>query len=116
MFLDLIVSLGMYYNSLYMVVSQEARICFIFKPLHPSLIFVSSGAHLSALNLIMEKLQLTERKLGRVFNSRNGSRCAIQKYAAIKQNGLNLKLINRPRQLLASIVVAFALPCLTTSS
>jgi hypothetical protein len=109
MFLDLIVSLGLYYNSFYVAVSQEARICFIFKPLHPSLIFVSGGAHLSALSLTTDKLQLEERNLGRVFNSRSCRVHALHlHFSETKQPYLKLK--TRLKQLLGSLPLVIALP------
>ncbi len=59
----------------------------------------------------MDKLQLTGRNLGRVFNSRLG--CAwIRRSIAYITKQSNLKLKTRPKQLLGYLPIAFALPAI----
>jgi hypothetical protein len=62
-----------------------------------------------SLRQSMDKLQLTGRNLGPVFNSRSGCTCAMHlcRYEA-KQPILKLKI--RPEQLLGSLPLAFVLP------
>ncbi len=57
----------------------------------------------------MDKLQLTGRYLGRVFNTRSGCVCAMQLHCfETKLSSLMLK--NRPKQLLGSLLLDIALP------
>ncbi len=57
----------------------------------------------------MDKLQLTGRNLGQVFNSRSGSMRAMQLlYFETKLPNLMLK--NRPKQLLGFLLLDIALP------
>jgi hypothetical protein len=59
----------------------------------------------------MEKLQLTGRNLGRVYNLRNGCLHAMHLlYYGVKLS--NLKLKTRPKQLLGSLSLDMALPAL----
>jgi hypothetical protein len=55
----------------------------------------------------MDKLQLTGRNQGRVFNSRSGCMCALH-LCGYKTKWPNLKLKNWPKQLLGSLPLAFA--------
>jgi len=57
----------------------------------------------------MDKLNLTGRNLGRVFNSRLGHACICHAIACITRRP-NLKLKTRPKQFLGSLPLAFALP------
>jgi hypothetical protein len=61
-----------------------------------------------ARNMIgaMDKLQLTGRNLGRVFNSRSGCMCALH-LSGYKTKWPNLKLSTRPKQLLGYLPLAF---------
>jgi hypothetical protein len=57
----------------------------------------------------MDKLQLSGRNLGRVFNSRSGCLCAIQlNWFETKLPGLKMK--TRPKQLLGSLPSDIMLP------
>jgi hypothetical protein len=60
----------------------------------------------------MDKLQLTGQNLGRVFNSRSDCMSAMHLFC-YEAEQLNLKLKTRPKQLLGSHPLAFALPALT---
>jgi hypothetical protein len=64
------------------------------------------------LDLAMDKLNLTEQNLGGVFNSRLGCAC-ICHGVVHKTKQPNLKLKTRPKELLGSLPLAFALPALT---
>jgi hypothetical protein len=57
----------------------------------------------------MDKLKLTGQNLGRVFNSRLGRACMGHAIVRITKQP-NLKLKTWPRQLLGSLLLAFALP------
>ncbi len=57
----------------------------------------------------MDKLKLTGQNLGRVFNSRLGLACIYHANAYVTKQP-NLKLKTRPKQLLDSLPLAFALP------
>jgi hypothetical protein len=57
----------------------------------------------------MDKLQLTERNLGRVFNSTSGRSFAMH-LCCYEAKQPNLKLKTRSKQLLGSLPLAFALP------
>ncbi len=57
----------------------------------------------------MDKLQLTGQNLGRVFNSRMGCMCGVP-FCCYEAKQTNLKLKTRPKQLLGSLPLAFALP------
>ncbi len=57
----------------------------------------------------MDKLNLTERNLGRVFNSRLGHACISRAMAYITKQP-NLKMKTWPKQLLGSLRLAFMLP------
>jgi hypothetical protein len=63
-----------------------------------------------AKDYVMDKLQLTGRALGRVFNSRSG--CCILAKALAEQcsNTTNLGLKTRPKQLLGSLPLVTVLP------
>jgi hypothetical protein len=56
----------------------------------------------------MDKLQLTGRNLGRVFNSRSGR---VQLHLSETEQP-NLKLKTRPKQLLGSLPLDIAVPVL----
>ncbi len=58
---------------------------------------------------VMDKLKLTGRNLGRVFNSRLGHACKGHTIEHITKQP-NLKLETRPKQLLGSLPLAFTLP------
>jgi hypothetical protein len=57
----------------------------------------------------MDKLQLTGQNLGRVFNSRSGRMC-VMPLCCYEAKWANLKFKTRPKQLLGSLRLAFALP------
>jgi hypothetical protein len=57
----------------------------------------------------MDKLQLAGLNLGRVFNSRSGCMWARHLFC-YEAKQPNLKLKTRPKQLLGSLPIAFALP------
>ncbi len=57
----------------------------------------------------MDKLKLTGRNLGRVFDSRLSRACIGRANVHITKQP-NLKLKTRPEQLLGSLPLAFALP------
>jgi hypothetical protein len=57
----------------------------------------------------MDKLQLTGRNLGQVFNFRNGHLHAAQ-FWCYRVKLPNLKLKTRPKQLLGSLELVIALP------
>jgi hypothetical protein len=57
----------------------------------------------------MDKLKLTGRNLGRVFHCRLGSTCIGHAIVHISKQP-NFKLKTRPKQLLGSLPLAFALP------
>jgi hypothetical protein len=63
----------------------------------------------------MDKLKLTGQNLGQVFNSRLGHACIGHAIVHIA-NEPNLKLKTRPKQLLGSLPLAFALPGLRCQS
>ncbi len=63
----------------------------------------------------MDKLKLIGRNLGRVCKSRLGHAFVKCHAIAYKSKGPNLKLKTRPKQLLGSLPLAFALPDLTHS-
>jgi hypothetical protein len=56
----------------------------------------------------MDKLKLTGQNLGRVFNSRLGH-ASIHRAIVCITKGPNLKLKTRPKQLLGSLLLVFAL-------
>ncbi len=57
----------------------------------------------------MDKLQLTGRNLGRIFNSKSGHVHALQlPFSETEQP--NLKLKTRPKQLLGSLPLVIVLP------
>ncbi len=60
----------------------------------------------------MDKLKLTGRNLGRVFNSRLDRACIGHAIVHITKQP-NLKLKTRPKQLLGSLPLAFVLPDFT---
>jgi hypothetical protein len=57
----------------------------------------------------MDKLKLTGLNLGRVFHSRLGCACIGHAIVHITKQP-NLKLKTQPKQLLGSLLLAFALP------
>ncbi len=57
----------------------------------------------------MDKLHLTGQNLGRVFNSRLGCAWICRSIAYVTKQS-NLKFKTRPKQLLGSLLTAFALP------
>ncbi len=57
----------------------------------------------------MDKLQLTERNLGRAFNSRTGRAHALQLHFSEMEQP-NLKLKTQPKQLLGSLPLDIMLP------
>jgi hypothetical protein len=61
--------------------------------------------------LAVGKLQLTGQNLGRVFNFRNGRVHAVH-FICNRVKLPNLKLKTRPKQLLGSLMLFFALPIL----
>jgi hypothetical protein len=60
----------------------------------------------------MDKLKLAGQNLGRVFNSMLGCACICRVISYISKQP-NLQLKTRPRQLLDSLSLAFALPVQT---
>ncbi len=75
------------------------------------LIFDRSLAFLwkDILDRCMDKLQLTGQNLGRVFSSRRGCMCGTHLFC-FEAKLPSLKLKTRPKQLLGSLPLAFALP------
>ncbi len=63
----------------------------------------------------MDKLQLAGQNLGQVFNSRSGCMCAMH-LCCYEAKRPNLKLQTCPKQLLGSLMWAFALPNQTVFS
>ncbi len=61
--------------------------------------------------MLMDKLQLTGRNLGRVFNSRSGCINAMH-LCCYEAKQPKVKLKTRPKQLLGSLPIAFVLPAL----
>jgi len=64
---------------------------------------------LGRIDLCMDKLQLAGRNLGRVFNCISGCMCP-KHLLCYEAKQANLKLKIRPKQLLGSLLIAFALP------
>jgi len=62
----------------------------------------------------MDKLQLTGRYLGRVFNTRSGCVCAMQ-LNCFETKLSSLMLKTRPKQLLGSLPLDIALPDMINS-
>jgi hypothetical protein len=58
----------------------------------------------------MDKLYLTERALGRVFNFRSGCMCHTMHLQLGVAKQPNLELKTRPKQLLGSLPLVIALP------
>ncbi len=61
--------------------------------------------------MAMDKRKLTGQNLGRVFHSRLGHTCIGHSIVDITKQP-NLKLETRPKQLLGSLLLAFALPAM----
>jgi hypothetical protein len=70
---------------------------------------IGGGENEREIYMSMDKLQLAGQNLGRVFNSRSGCMCARHLFC-YEAKQPNLKLKTRPKQLLGSLPIGFALP------
>jgi len=73
-------------------------------------VVVSTKLYLK-IPLYMDKLQLTGRNLGRVFNSRSGCACSMQ-LSCFETKLPNLMLKTWPKPLLGSLLLDIVLPTL----
>ena len=73
--------------------------------------YLAGSSKQANLHLVftIDKLKLTGRNLGQVFNSRLGRACIGHAIVHIAKQP-NLKLKTQPKQLLGSLTLAFALP------
>jgi hypothetical protein len=76
---------------------------------------VTTLENLKGVVFTMDKLQLRGQNLGRVYSSKSDCMSAMHLFC-YEAKQLNLKLKTRPKQLLGSLLLAFALPVFTFSS